>query len=47
MLSLVAFTRHYFKAVASIVTQVEQDIFGEGAILNESTLKDLVECLHV
>ena len=47
VLSLVAFTRHYFKAVASIVEQVEQDIFGEVAPLKESTLKDLSECLHV
>ena len=46
-LSLIAFTRHYFKAVASIVEQVEQDIFGKEASLKESTMKALNECLHI
>lgn len=46
-LSLIAFTRHYYKAVASIVEQVEQDIFGKEASLKESTMKALNECLHI
>ena len=44
---MIAFTRHYFKAIASIVEQVEQDIFGEGASLKDTTLKALDECLHI
>ena len=46
-LSLIAFTRHYFKAVASIVEQVEKEIFGEGALLKESTIKAVIDCLHI
>ena len=46
-LSLIAFTRHYFKAVASIVEQVEKEVFGEGAPLKESTMKAVIDCLHV
>ena len=46
-LSLLAFARHYFKAVASIVEPVEQDIFGEGASLKDTTVKALNECLHI
>ena len=46
-LSLIAFTRHYFKAVATIAEHVEKDVFGEGPSLKESTLIALKECLHI
>lgn len=46
-LSLIAFTRHYFKAIATIAEKVESEIFGEDASLIESTLKAVIDCLHV
>ena len=46
-LSLIAFTRHYFKAIATIAEKVETEIFGEDASLKESTLKAVIDCLHV
>ena len=46
-LSLIAFTRHYFKAVATIAEKVETEIFGEDASLKGSTLKAVIDCLHV
>ena len=47
ILSLVAFARHFFKAIASIAEQIETDVFGEALPLKKATRKAVIDCLHI